>query len=352
MSPTRWIKRPAREGDIGAALELFVRGGFQRQTEAQYRWRLLTVPCPVPTAWVAEDDGRIVGHYGGTPLRMRLLGRPTPAIHGSHAMTETGYRRQGILTALAGAAQEGWARAGYRLQIGVPWGTWGSRRAALGWVTLFRMVWVRRWICPERVLARKLRLPATVTRAAASARLWDRLVSDPLGRVRSDVSVRELREPEPALDRLWGRAETAWDHLVIRDREWVTWRYLAAPGLRYRVLLAERRDEPAGYLAFRIDHAANGGIRAYIADLFGPPDEADARRALLQAALAVFRSERVEAALALVGEGLAHREMVAAGFRASGGGDFAIVPLDHDLPISLLADPERWYVMGGDFDVI
>ena len=83
----------------------------------------MTLPCRAPTIWLAEDQGRIVGGYCGTPIRLRPNGAPIEAIHGSDAMTLPAYWRQGILTAAASTAARDWVAAGYRLKIGVVWRT-------------------------------------------------------------------------------------------------------------------------------------------------------------------------------------------------------------------------------------
>jgi GNAT superfamily N-acetyltransferase len=319
---------------------LFARGGFASPSEARFRWQVLSRPSRAPTAWVAESkDASIVGTYCGTPLPLRVCGRDALGVHGSHAMTDPRFRRQGILTALAGAAQAAWAAAGYRLQIGVPWGTWGSRRRALGWVTVADLVWMRRWLRPERALARRLRLPAF----AQHVRVWDRLLSDPPAD--SGVRVRVLTTAEPVLDDLWAKTARTWDHAVIRDTAWLDWRYFQVPGQPYRVLLAERAGEPLGYLALKI-----GPSQTWIADLVATQP---ADTALIRTALAASRelgAERVDALVALGSP--AQRALAAARFVGKQGGDFAVVPLDPDLAVDEVTRAERWLVAGGDFDVV
>ena len=309
---------------------------------------MLSRPSRAPTAWVAEADGRIVGTYCGTPIGLRLCGTSTEGIHGSHAMTAPEYRRQGILTRLASAAQAGWSEAGYRLQIGVPWGTWGSRRAALGWLPVTQLVWLDRWLAPERALARRLRVPTALTERLHLWR-WLRPSPPPAG----DVQVRELARAEPALDCLWSRLAPAWEHAVVREAAWLDWRYLQAPAADYRILLAERGPEPVGYLALRIQRQPGGGVRGWIVDLLAAPGDAAARRSLLAAALSRFETGGVERAAALVPADSGWRqELAEAGFVGGQGGDFAVVPLDPTLPVESVLRADRWLVMGGDFDVV
>ena len=333
--------RPYREGDLPGMLRLFAEGGFAATSEARFRWQVLSRPSPAPMAWVGERDGRIVGTYCGTPLRLRLCGSETLGVHGSHAMTDPRLRRQGILTAVAGAAQAAWAATGFRLQIGVPWGSWGSRREALGWRHVTDLVWVQRWLAPERAVLRRL----GVRRQVPLPRVWDRVFGREPG-PSPGVMVRVLAEPEPGLDELWARLAPVWRHGVVRDADWLGWRFLTAPDASYQVLLAAQAGQPTGYLALK----ALAG-QGWIADLLASSD-ADAR-ALVRAALARLRGAGVERVRALVApRSSMHRALQAAGFSGQQGGQFAVVPLDPDLPLEDITRPEAWLVSGGDFDVL
>jgi Acetyltransferase (GNAT) domain len=327
-------------------LDLFAAGGFTRISEARFRWQVLTRAACAPTAWVAaEPDGRIVGTYCGTPIRLRLADGETLGIHGSHAMTDPTYRRQGILTAVASAAQGAWAEAGYRVQIGVPWGTWGSRRNALGWQHVADLLWVRRWLTPEAALARRTHLPV------GKLRVWARVGRKP--RPDPTVAVRVLNAAEPVLDELWASACNGWRHALVRDADWVHWRYFQAPERTHHVLLAERAGRPAGYLAVRIERASNGAVNAWLADLFAARKDDGARRSLVSAGLEHLERLGVERVMALVpAGGEQQRELRRAGFTGEAGGDFAVVRLDRALDFASIADPSDWLITAGDFDVV
>jgi hypothetical protein len=304
-----------------------------------------------------ESKNRIVGHNSGTPVRILLHGKPVAAIHENETITAPSYRRQGILTGIAAECYQSWNEAGYRIIYGLPWGSYGGRLQALGWKPLLPMIWMRRWVLPERALARRLKLSAPIREAVAAARPWSRLVPDPLGQAdsngRETIRVRELAEAEPIIDRLWESTAHDWEHMVVRDREWLQWRYFESPDFRYRVFLAERGTRPAGYLVLNTQRLPNAASRGWIADLFGPRSDREARRALLHEALVLFRQERIELASALVAQGSqVDGELLAAGFAHDAGGDVCIIPLDPELDCAGLDCPAAWHLMGGDFDVV
>ena len=104
-----------------------------------------------------------------------------------------------------------------------------------------------------------------------------------------------------------------------RDRHWVEWRFLSAPAAeprwRYQLLLAQRGDEPVGYLAYRVQAEA-GHATAFIADLWSAPADEPGLRPALGAFMVKAR------------------------------------PLAQALDLAALRQPANWYLTGSDFDVI
>jgi hypothetical protein len=357
-----WRVRPYITGDeeqlAGLSAEVF---GHPRST-AQYRWKLLDAPWPInaPTVWLADAGDRIVGQYAGTPLRFKLQDRELTVVHSCDAMTAADYRRQGVLTAVGSAATEAWAAAGIPFLFGLPHAGWGSRRRYLGWRKMFEAHWLWRPLRFESLLARRFRFLGTqgehgpIFRLAALAgRVWHNIWSIRLRRMARGVSVSRVERPGPEFDTLWQRLGTHYEALVVRDRAWVTYRYTEAPGYGYRLSLAWRGGVPAGYLAYRMtgDPAHRTG---WILDLFTAPADAAARAGLLYAALGELRAGGAGSARVLLAAGTPlARELRRLGFLLGKGAyDVSIVPLAAGMPHPALSDPNCWFTMAGDYDVV
>lgn len=352
-----WTVRPSQAGDESQLAALFAAVFGQPMTEAQWRWKLCSQPSPVPNSWVAEAGGRITGHYGGMPMRYRLDGCEVLVMHGCNAMTAADSRRQGILSAVHGRANEVWKQAGIPFQTGLHYGGWGSRREFLGWVPLFKLVWVNQPLRPFRRAARRATLPGRPLQPldALWREFWDRRLAMTRGDPRGvPVTIREVAEAGREFDILWAAAGRSYANVAVRDRAWVERRYFAAPDHGYRVLLAERGGAPAGYLVYRVGHIGTVSDTGWIADLFAAPEATAVRRALLRRALAELHAAGTESAVALVPAGsFLHRELRQAGFLFGRGDyDFSIVPFDPALPVDTLRDSARWFLTGGDFDVV
>jgi hypothetical protein len=167
------------------------------------------------------------------------------------------------------------------------------------------------------------------------------------------VRVRRVERAGPEFDQLWRRCGADVVASVVRDAAWVNWRYLDAPALDYHVLLAERAGQPVGYAAYRVE-VHNTGAAGFVAELFAAQADAPARRTLIAETLAALRRADADNAITLAVPGSPlERDLRSAGFLYSRGAfGVQIVPLDPNLPMDVLRDPQSWNMAGGDFDVI
>jgi hypothetical protein len=347
-----WTIRPYRAGDERALTALFGRVFGRAISEEHYRWKLRQPPTPVENVWLAVDDGDTpIFHYAGIPTRYRLPGGEVSAMISVDTMTAPEFQRRGLLSAVGRAVYDTWRAAGVAFVIGLPNERWGSRAGALGWEPLFDLQWLARPLRPEAILARRLRMPllARLTPiGAAWNALWRlRLRRDPA------VRVRLVERAGPEFDRLWRRCGMDTAASLVRDATWVNWRYLDAPAFDYRVLLAERDGQPVGYAAYRVE-ARVAGVAGFVAELFAAQADAPTRRTLIAETLAALRQAGADNAVTLAVPGSPlERDLRGAGFLYSRGAfGVQIVPLDPELPLGVLRDPQSWNMAGGDFDVI
>jgi hypothetical protein len=350
QSPS-WTIRAYRPGDERGLAGLFARCFGRPLSEEHWRWKLKRLAAPVENVWLAFDGDRPIFQYAGIPVRYQLPGGEAIAMVSVDTMTDPDFRRRGLLSEVGRRCYDAWREAGVPFVIGLPNQQWGSRTVALGWEELFPMRWLIRPLRPEALLARRLKWPALGRLAWAGAlwnAIWDRGAAD------TALRVRPIKRAGPEFDQLWQRCRDETRISVVRDSAWVDWRYLTAPSHDYRVLLAERDGQPAGYIAYRLE-MTTGAPWGFIAELLAPQDDPTARRALIACAVSEMRAAGAVAATVLaVPRTRMHAALRRAGFVLGRAGFFSvqIVPLVPDLPIALVRDPTNWDIAGGDFDVI
>ncbi len=355
-NPKPWIVRSYKEGDEKQAYPLFNKIFNKSISEAHYCWKVIDTPWPVGTAttWFADADGLIVGQYASTAMRIWLQGKTVPIVHVCDVMTHPDFRRQGILSAVGEMAHKTWQEKGVVLVTGFPHKGWGSRSKYLNWQTMYHSGWMWQPLRPGQLLKERTKLPGFLIKLADGfGRLYlqfrQRLFDTPL----NNISINSIEKPGEDFDRLWERLKHEYETLVVRDCAWIQYRYFDAPEGNYDVLLATRDNEPVGYLAYHLRQLNNATV-AYIADLFTAPDDTEARNALIQSAKKKTYEFGAKAILAVVPPISSLQKIFSRNgfFSRYGKFDVSIVPLAEDLPIDAFRDPNRWFSMGGDFDII
>jgi hypothetical protein len=293
---------------------------------------------------------------------MKLRGEVRHVIVNVDAMTAPEFRRQGILLALGEAGNQHWRKMGYAAVVGLPNDQWGSRIAALGWERMFPLNWLRFPLHIGNTLSRPNRLPRGFSRPAhllgeVVARSWARPRTRNLTRHSrsSGINIERVQAASADFDRLWSDLECHYDNCIVRDAQYVEWRFLSALPSPYEVLISHRGDSPTGYIAYRTSGLRDVG-NGYIADLFTAPDDAASAHALIGAALQNIWNAGAGIALVTAAPGSARYAMLrsAGAFRAPAKAsfDYDLILLDPQLDARTIADNPRWLASGSDSDVV
>lgn len=343
-----WLVRPYQADDEQGVMALYQRATQRTITPEHWRWKLNTLPAPVPSVWLALDGARPIFQYAGCPLRYFLPSGERSGVVSVDTMTDPDYRRRGLLSRVGAQVYETWRAAGHAFVIGLPNEQWGSRAAALGWIELFPLQWLVRPMQLEALAAHRLRLKWPTNFAPMSAlaqRWWNRVLPiDPT------VVVREIDRAGDEIDRLWQTAHDPQHVSIVRDSAWLNWRYIDAPELDYHALVAERAGVVTGYLVYRLSAEANRRVGA-IAEWFAT-DEA-AVHTLLRHALDRLQAAHVESVASLTVPGSSQWQLLRrSGFLMRHAFRVMLVPLNLPVPLDWLHQPDHWLMFGGDYDVI
>ncbi|MHC4941796.1 MAG: GNAT family N-acetyltransferase [Planctomycetota bacterium] len=347
-----WHPRPARKEEIGTLSRIY-NEVYEKDEENKYlEWKYLANPHGEAIIWVAESDtGEIVGSLAFMPRRMRIRGDEYDTYHGADAMVDSGWQRQGIMIALFNNMYDQcWS-------LGAPVAHMFPNRRSLGVLHKLSM----HPVSLVQELELSLRGAHLFRRALYRLPFAEGLLG-PAG----DFMLRKGRlkpffrhpfttqiTPIERFDD--GLAEVAKEALkpqpvyMVRDRDWLNWRFLDNPTRRHRCFAAHRDSEPVGYLVME-----TGGDKAFLSDLQAL-DEA-AREDLL--ATAIQKAHKAGAhmlqSMALEGDG------VTKFLRRMG---FDALPEHRLMPFMIqigpegealreaLTDSSAWYLAHGDRDV-
>jgi hypothetical protein len=86
--------------------------------------------------------------------------------------------------------------------------------------------------------------------------------------------VRAIRHFDESFTRLWERVKGKFDFAVRRDADYLNWKYVQAPHVRYARAALMRDGEPAGYVVYRHLQEPRGRVTLLVDFLADPEDRA------------------------------------------------------------------------------
>ncbi len=324
--------------------------------EAEWHWKFEQHSGHPAKVFVAESEGSIVGLRPFIVERLKVLNCSWLTGLGVDIMVHPDYRRHGIASQVANEAAALMDAAGIPILTGFP------NEAAFKVYVRRRSNW--RHICSIPMMVKLLSFNAIVGKylkppalrwplAMVASLLWGLLFRDRT-RAHPDVSVSAVEDFDERFDALWEDVSQLHPIALVRDREFLRWRFVEKPDGADTIYIAERDRTLVGYVALRT--AEMFGLRAgFILDMLAVDD--DASETLVSKAVGHFRGLAVEAAGCLM---LRHTPYFKA-FRKAG---FVVAPKraihkefyfgatvnSPDLPDEVVNRRENWYLTFADLD--
>lgn len=353
--PVPWRLREATVEDRDQILALrervFATEDPEKRLPQFWDWEFRASPAGPARLFVADDGGRIVGHYAIIPQRFVLGGAPCTGSIVVDVMTDPDYRFQGMFKklgrfALASARGEIAFATGYPIRKEVMPG-----HLSIGWLAHSRLPVLLRPLRPGAIASR-FRVPggrlldALLAPAHALRRRWDAR--------RAPRELRFVELDDTALERMAevasaGLAEFA-NHQV-RDAAYLRYRYLRNPSWRYRLAGAMRGDRLVAWCVLRDARLLDTPSLAVV-DLCALPGEDPALVHLLRHELAAGRDRGLAIAGAMITRGHRfHAALRRAGLYPGPHQFTLIVYTVQEAPLPALADPSQsWLLTWGDTD--
>jgi GNAT superfamily N-acetyltransferase len=309
--------------------------------EWQYR-RNPHRPPRGPQIWIAREGPTIIGQYATMPVRLSIKGQDVDASWGMDVMVAPERQRQGLGELLFGT----WDRhVGASLGLGL---SSSSHR-------LFQKL---RWpdVGPLPCLIKPL------SRRALRRAEW----SQPLNRLVSAVTYPAIRliardQPLPApvepirrfsgaFTDLWTKVAPRFDLAVRRDADYLQWKYIGPPHVRYSVVAVFREGEPSGYAVYRHVQEPRGRVTLLV-DLLTEPSDHVSLRALLRWVDREARANDSDKIRCFCMHAGFRRALKRAGyFQVKSSVQFVVkvnaLPVDH----AFYERTDRWHVTLGDSD--
>ncbi len=355
-----WSIRAYTEGDEEKIFDL-TRAAFpEREFDLKHwlklqRWMYKENPAGAAKIWLAEHDGRIVGHSAAMLVAIKVGTEVITGFQSTDTMTHPDYQGQGIYQTLAKQVYVELEREG--IYVGYRFPNKFSHPIAVKKLSWFDVAMMRNMF--------KVLNWGNALKARTSSKFLLKLGAI-AGSILQGVFYRTERAPivenlvisqifsfDERINRFWNRISNQYKMMVVRDRDYLNWRYIDTPDTKYLIYIAEMAGEIYGFIVLR--SRLEGGVKvSVICDLLAQSQ--NVAHCLVAKAIERCQEEKTDIIYCSF---VADKPYVTA-LRRNG---FMFTPLIRDryfcayssspyISKKLLMERQNWFVQTGDSDQI
>jgi len=351
--------RPYENGDEEAIFELdSAMGGETRDKNRWLRWwnwKYRDNPAGNFVIWLAEVDGKLVSQYAINGVKVKIGSEIIAASQSVDTMTHPDYRGHGIFFTLSTRVFDEAGKQGIDIVYGFP-------NQMTSW---HQKCWFE--VGAESIMIKPLNLENILTKYITNKFLLKicavsaNFIIKALYRTKKPPKVNGLtiiRIPsfDERINDLWEKVSNDYEIMVIRDKEYLNWRYVDVPDVDYGIYLAEKEGQILGYAVLKCEKQ-QGLIFGRIFELVVPLEQQAVAQSLIIKAIEFFKEEKADLILyRLIADKALCKTVRKSGFifpRFTGNKvRFVARPNTPKISETFLKDRAHWFVQTGDSDTI
>ena len=350
----RWKVREGDAKDLKGVLSLrrTVFGEMEKDKldPRFWQWEFMEGPVGKALIYIVEDGDKIIGHFADLPWQFSVHRKVVRGTLSVDLMVFPAYRRKGIFEELGRYAIRRVKDEGNSFTTAYP-----IRKETIhgfkkiGWQEIVRLPVL---VYPIRfcgIVNRYLHfLPLSLPIGGLVRILYNLLFVRRRRKEDGRIEIEKVGELDSQFEHFWDKAISLYPIMGIRNRSYMTWRYLNHPTRDYTIYRAMEKEEMRGFIIIRkVDLL--GFNSAVIVDLLALRE--DVLMALVEEGIGYSQREGVDVLGFMVPETHPYYRLLRKhGFLRSPK-TFRFMLYSHKVDKELL-DPKAWYVNWGDTDVI
>jgi GNAT superfamily N-acetyltransferase len=341
-----WTTRRYREGDEDQILELRGLVTGDPRSKQWWQWMCRDGPSGPAAIMLAEAKQKIIGHYAAILFPLKIGDKATKGGHGIDLMVHPDYRNQGVFTVMLKTL------AATINDVSINFGTpndqsrpgFNKHLQALEICEVPLLVKVTDW---GSLLKGRYGIPVYAGKLLGFAR--ELIIGRASPAKNAQVEIEQVASFDERIDKLWMKASKLKNIMVIKDKKYLNWRYVAKPGNEYKRLIAKRQDEIAGFIVFNFEKGSPD--RGYIMDILTAPGEDAVGETLITRAVACLKADGAAMISCLMLQDTPYyRTLRKLGFMRRPGAGLCVRVFDRNIPREFVKDPGNWYYVIGDDD--
>lgn len=342
--------RKFRSGDEEGLSWLFREVFSVHKDSSYWNWKYFQNPAGQHMIIVALDKDKIVGATGTIPVRFKVGSNEIIASQPLDLVFLPQYRDRGTFFTIEKIAREECENNHVKFNYGFTIKkTYRIATKFLGFVGVYPIFNMAKVLNPTPYLRQKIRVG---------------LLASPLGYVAKQVlnvlnrrklsafhglTISEITRFDSRFDDLWSKEAAHYEVAVIRDSQYLNWRYVECP-VPYKIYSAQENGSIKGFIVLRCFQ--EDIKRGRIVDIFVEKGREDIAEVLITQGINYFIDECVDVITCWmleqwpIIESLRKRGFV----KRETPHDLVIRSFATDIPNEYLTDKSKWYLTMGDSD--
>jgi len=356
----KWSIRAYREGDESKIFELWkavypAEGYNEEQWMRWWNWMYKNNPGGPTRIWLAEDNGKLVGQYPLIFMRLKVGNQIIKASQNIDQMTHPDYRYQGIASKLGKQALNEASSEGVHVTIGF------ANEAS--YVVDLKAGWVD--VCAQRAMIRPLNLESILGKYITNKFLLKictvsmNLIVKAFYRTHDvpkvgGLTITRISSFDDRINDLWDKVSRNYKIIVVRDKEYLNWRFVDVPDVEYAIFLAEKEGQILGYTVLKCEKQ-RGLIFGRIFELVVPLEQQAVAQSLILKAVEFSKEQKAHLVLyRVIANKVLYKTLRKSGFIYSrfigGRAQFIARANTPEVSERFLRAPKHWFVQTGDSD--
>jgi GNAT superfamily N-acetyltransferase len=252
-----WIVRDGnqnhREGILSLRKVVFEGEERDKFDPRFWHWEFKEGPDGEGLIYIVEDENRIVGHFADIPRRFSVQGKMVLGTLSLDLMVHPDYWRKGIFEAMGryGAQRVKGENGLFLFAFPIRSETIRGLKK-IGWEEVAKLPVLVYPIKFSGIFNRYLRFFPLSLLAGGMAKLFYFLfIGVKRRKKREDIEIERVVSLDDLFDGFWQRTLSFHPIVGVRNRNYLTWRYLQHPTRNYIIYRARKNGEMKGYIVLR-----------------------------------------------------------------------------------------------------
>ncbi|MFH1231428.1 MAG: GNAT family N-acetyltransferase [Planctomycetota bacterium] len=353
-----WNARPYTKNDLPKYLKLTLSEHGEKAdiSDALYiKWLYEQNPAGEVNMWLAESDNKIVGSYSTIPVNLLVDGEEILGSQSLNTLTHKDYRGKKIFITLAELSyQNGFKDRGITLIYGLP-----NRNSYHGFLKYLNFTDIGNIPLLIKInnlgnlLKRQSRFIPSWFFNLAGKCLFRR---QRLSYDRKHLKIERILSFDDRFDCLWEVNKRLFKNIIIRSKKYLNWRYTDNPNRKYAIFsITDLMDNLKGFVVCKTAYIR--GIKTgLIGDLFVEENDRQIASLLIKKAEEYLYEQNSDIlGMLMFKHAPFYNTFIENNFikypSLFNSKSFPVIVRSMDKKLYPIANPEKWYLTMGDFDI-